>query len=68
MTKLHAEEAVLRCVNQQVYVIEGRELIKCFRRNCERCRYLTKWTIDIAMGPISLYNLTIAHRFIFLDS
>ena len=31
--------------------------------HCERCRYLSKRTTDIEMGPVSSYNMTIAPTF-----
>ena len=56
-------ETVHRYVLQVCYVINGRNLVKLFRKSCERCRYLAKRTIDIAMGPVSSQNLTIAPAF-----
>jgi len=43
------------------YIIEGRQLIK----SCERCSYLAKRTVEMAMGPTSAYNLTIAPAFYY---
>ena len=56
-------ETVYRYVLQVCYIINGRNLVKLYRKNCERCRYLAKRTIDIAMGPVSSQNLTIAPAF-----
>ena len=56
-------ETVLRYTMKYGYIIEGRELVKKVRQNCERCRYLAKRTIDIGMGPVSQHNLTIAPPF-----
>ena len=56
-------ETLMRYVLQKVYVIEGRSLMKQIRKRCERCRYLLKRCINVAMGPISKYNLTIAPPF-----
>ncbi len=53
-------ETVYRYVLQQCFIIDGRSLVKKFRVNCARCRYLAKRTIDIQMGPVSSHNLTIA--------
>ena len=44
-------------------ILEGRELVKLFKKNCERCRYIAKRTIDVSMGPLSQFNLTIAPTF-----
>ena len=56
-------ETVLRYTLQKAYIIEGRDLVKRFRKSCERCRYLAKKCIDVAMGPVSKHNLTIAPPF-----
>jgi hypothetical protein len=56
-------ETTHRYVLQKAYIIEGRDLIKTFRRKCERCRYLTERTIEVVMGPISTANLNIAPAF-----
>ena len=56
-------ETLMRYLLQKVYVIEGRSLMKQIRKRCERCRYLLKRCINVAMGPISKYNLTIAPPF-----
>ena len=56
-------ETMLHHILKRVYIIEGRQLVKMIKRLCERCRYLTKRTIAVAMGPISRYNLTIAPAF-----
>ena len=53
-------ETVHRYVLQQCFIIDGRNLVKKFRGNCARCRYLAKRTIDIQMGPVSSHNLTTA--------
>ena len=50
-------------VLQKVYVSEEQSLMKQIRKRCERCRYLLKRCVSIAMGPISKYNLTIALPF-----
>ena len=56
-------ETVLRYTMQYGYILEGRELVKRIRKACERCRLLAKRTIDVSMGPVSNYNLTIAPAF-----
>ena len=56
-------ETVLRYTMKHGYIIEGRDLVKKVRQNCERCRYLAKRTIEICMGPVSQHNLTIAPPF-----
>ena len=63
VAKHRGVETVYRYVLKSCYIINGRELVKLFSKNCERCRYLAKRTIDIEMGPVSKYNLTIAPAF-----
>ena len=56
-------ETVLRYVNQIMYIIEGRTLVRMIGQSCERCRYLNKKALEVAMGPVSPYTLTIAPAF-----
>ena len=42
------------------YSIFRREIVKKIRINCERCWYLQKKVLDVEMGPVSKYNMTIA--------
>ena len=56
-------ETVYRYVLRECYILDGRNLVKMFRKNCERCRYLAKRTIEVEMGPVSGQNLTIAPAF-----
>ena len=51
--KHFGNETVPRYVQKNVYIIEGRSLVKQFKNECPRCRYLNKKAIDVAMGPIS---------------
>ena len=50
-------------VLQKFYVIEGRSVMKQIIRRCERCIYLLKRCVNIAMSPISKYILTIVSPF-----
>ena len=56
-------ETVLRYVTQEMYILEGRELVKKISKSCERCRYLNKKTLEVSMGPISRHCLSIAPAF-----
>ena len=56
-------ETVLRYTMKYAYIMDGRELVRKIRKNCERCRFLAKRTIEISMGPVSKHNLTIAPPF-----
>ena len=56
-------ETLMPYVLQKFYVIEGRSVMKQIIRRCERCIYLLKRCVNIAMSPISKYILTIASPF-----
>ena len=45
------------------YIMQGRDLVKKVKKNCERCRYLKKKAINIEMGPVSTHNLRTALAF-----
>ena len=61
--KHSGNESVLRYVQKNAYIIEGKSLVKQFKNECPRCRYLNKKAIDVAMGPTSSDNLCIAPAF-----
>ena len=42
-------ETVLRYVQRVAYVLEGRGLVKKFRKECARCRILAKRAIEVPM-------------------
>ena len=56
-------ETTLRYTMQYCYIIDGRELVRKFRESCERCHFLRKKTIEVAMGPVSDHSLNIAPSF-----
>ena len=56
-------ETLWRYVLKNVYIMEGRSLVKSFKDQCTRCRYLMKKAIAVAMGPKSCDNLCIAPPF-----
>ena len=58
-------ESTLRHVLKKCFIINGRNLIKQIKRSCHRCRFLEKRTVEMAMGPISACNLTIAPAFYY---
>ena len=45
------------------FILCGREIVKKIKIHCERCRYLCKGTVNVEMGPVSSYNMTIAPAF-----
>ena len=56
-------ESVLRNVNCVAFLIGGRQLIVAMKKACERCRFLEKRQIRVAMGPKHDSNLCIAPAF-----
>ncbi|XP_066933763.1 uncharacterized protein [Clytia hemisphaerica] len=58
-------ETTLRHVLKKCFIINGRNLMKRIKRSCQRCRFLEKRTVQMAMGPIPIFNLTIAPSFYF---
>ena len=56
-------ETVLRYTQKIAYIIEGRGLVKKFRKECARCRILAKRAIEVSMGPIHGHNMNIAPAF-----
>ena len=43
--------------------MQSRDLVKKVKKNCERCRYLRKRTVNIEMGPVLTHNSIIASAF-----
>ena len=56
-------ESTIRYVQTIAHIIEGRSLIKRFRKECTRCKILNKKAIEVAMGPVSNDNLCVAPAF-----
>ena len=56
-------ETLWRYVLKIAYVIEGRALVKKFKDQCARCRYLRKRAIEVVMGPVACENVCIAPPF-----
>ena len=63
VVKHRGVELMWRYVLMEVYIIEGRDLVKKLKKCCERCRYLNLKTIEVAMGPLPEYQFTIAPSF-----
>ena len=42
------------------FIISGRVLVKRFKLNCIKCRYLRTKFIDVEIGAISSHNLSVA--------
>ena len=56
-------ETVWRYVLKLGYIMQGRDLVKKVKKNCERCIYLNQKAIIIEMGSISVHNLRKAPAF-----
>ena len=61
---LHAGvETVLRYTQKIAHILNGRKLVKKFRKMCIRCRILEKKVLGVCMGPVTQCNLNIAPAF-----
>ena len=56
-------ETLIRHVHMEAHVIGGRSLIATMKDACERCRFLLKKEVQVAMGPKDDSNLCIAPAF-----
>ena len=56
-------DTVWRYVLQHAYIIDGRSVLTKITKSCQRCRYLNKKYLQIAMGLVSPHNLIIAPAF-----
>ena len=56
-------ETTLRYTMKYGFILDGRNLVKLIKNNCIRCKILLKRTLDVSMGPVSSYNLTVAPAF-----
>ena len=63
VAKHSGNETVWRYVLMYAYVLGGKEVVRSFRNDCTRCRYLAKRTVDVVMGPVSDYTLMLAPAF-----
>ena len=55
-------ETVLRYVFDKCYIIDARDIIRMIGKSCQRCRFLRKRSLEVAMGPVS-NHLNIAPAF-----
>lgn len=56
-------ETTMRYILKEAYIFELRSIVKKFKKSCQRCRYLMKKTIEVSMGPLPSFNLSIAPAF-----
>ena len=55
-------ETVLRYVAEICHIIDARDIVRMIGHSCERCKFLRKRALQVAMGPVS-HHLTIAPAF-----
>ena len=53
-------ETTLRALRSVIHIIKPRDLVKLFRKNCKRCRFLIKRTVEVIMSPASKDQLCVA--------
>ena len=53
-------ETTIRYVMNVAHILGVREMVKAFRRQCARCRYLLKRTVEVPMSPVSKHQLCVA--------
>ena len=53
-------ETILRYTMKYAYILEGRGLVESSKKSCIRCKILAKRALQVSMGPVSDYQLTIA--------
>ena len=56
-------ETTIRSTMTVAHILGVRDIAKLFRKNCVRCRFLLKKTVDIEMGRLPVSRLTIAPPF-----
>ena len=56
-------ETLWRYVLKNAFIIEGRGLVKKFKDQCTRCRFLRKKAVEVVMGPKATENVCIAPPF-----
>ena len=56
-------ETTIRAIMMIAHILHVRQLVKLVKKNCKRCRYLLKRTVDIMMAPASELQLTVAPPF-----
>ena len=56
-------ETTIRAIMMIAHILNIRQLVKLVKKNCKRCRYLLKRTVDIMMAPASKLQLCVAPPF-----
>ena len=61
-------ETTIRAIMTIAHIFHVRQLVKLVKKNCKRCRYLLKRTVDIMMAPTSKLQLCVAPPFYVTQS
>ena len=56
-------ETIIRQLMTVAHIFGVRDLVKLFRKQCARCRYLLKITVDVEMSPASGHQICVAPAF-----
>ena len=56
-------ESTIRAVMSLAHILRVRDLVKSIKKNCKRCRYILKRTVEVIMGPTSKDQLCVAPPF-----
>ena len=56
-------ETTIRAIMTIAHILKVRDLVKLFKKNCKRCRYILKRTVDVMMGSASKEQLKVAPPF-----
>ena len=56
-------ETTIRAIMVIAHILNVRQLVKLFKKNCKRCRYILKRTVDMMMAPASKQQLCVAPPF-----
>ena len=56
-------ETTIRAIMTLAHISKVRDLFNMFRKNCKRCRYILKRTVDVMMGSASKEQLKVAPPF-----
>ena len=56
-------ESTIRAVMSLAHILRVRDLVKSIKKNCKRCRYILKRTVEVIMGPASKDQLCVAPPF-----
>ena len=56
-------ETTIRAIMSVAHILKVQDLVKLIKKNCKRCRYILKRTVDVIMGSASKNQLCVAPPF-----